>query len=112
MEALRRDREVREQLLNEHISTCQRKVGILDRELKNINREFEELEHKKAKIAAEHGDQTVNEDDIIVINVGGKVITASRETLTYQTGTILEALFSGRWDKEIQRDRLGHIFLD
>eukprot|EP00957_Ditylum_brightwellii_P048486 3679058-Ditylum_brightwellii.AAC.1 len=25
---------------------------------------------------------------------------------------MLEALFSGRWDKEIQRDGLGHIFLD
>eukprot|EP00957_Ditylum_brightwellii_P202641 15331055-Ditylum_brightwellii.AAC.1 len=65
MEALRKEREAREQLLNEHISTCKQKVGILDRELENINRDFEELENKKAKIAAKHGDQNVNGDDII-----------------------------------------------
>mmetsp|Transcript_19548 Transcript_19548/g.46883 ORF Transcript_19548/g.46883 Transcript_19548/m.46883 type:complete len:159 (-) Transcript_19548:142-618(-) len=27
-------------------------------------------------------------------------------------GTKLEALFSGRWDKKLQRDSHGHIFLD
>mmetsp|Transcript_37611 Transcript_37611/g.55012 ORF Transcript_37611/g.55012 Transcript_37611/m.55012 type:complete len:610 (-) Transcript_37611:354-2183(-) len=112
MEDIRRDREVREQLWEEHVSTYKRKVDLLDRELENINREFEEVENKKAKIATEHGDRYVYEDDIMEINVGGKVITASRGTLTCQKGNMLEALFSGRWDKEIQCDGSGRIFLD
>eukprot|EP00957_Ditylum_brightwellii_P076415 5807530-Ditylum_brightwellii.AAC.1 len=77
MEDIRRDREVREQLGEEHVSTYKQKVDLLDRELENIKREFEEVENKKTKIDTEHGDQYVNKDDIMEINVGGKVITAS-----------------------------------
>eukprot|EP00957_Ditylum_brightwellii_P207682 15354025-Ditylum_brightwellii.AAC.1 len=85
---------------------------MLDKELENINREFKGLKQQKLKLAETHGDTNANENDLIEINAGGRVITANRGALTYQKGTMLEALFSGRWDKEIQRDGLGRIFLD
>jgi len=46
------------------------------------------------------------------INVGGEMIRVSRETFTHTKGTVLEALFSGRWDNQLQRDKKGCIFLD
>eukprot|EP00957_Ditylum_brightwellii_P191896 14608117-Ditylum_brightwellii.AAC.1 len=59
-----------------------------------------------------HGDTHANENDHIDINAGSRVITANRGALIYQKGTMLEALFSGKWDKEIQRDGFDCIFLD
>ncbi|KAL7531835.1 hypothetical protein ACHAWF_003926, partial [Thalassiosira exigua] len=52
------------------------------------------------------------DDDLMEVNAGGKVIAAKRSTLTQLKGTRLESLFSGRWDKALQRDGNGHIFLD
>eukprot|EP00957_Ditylum_brightwellii_P209581 15362331-Ditylum_brightwellii.AAC.1 len=80
--------------------------------MENIKKDFKELQVKKATLAEKHGDTKVDEDDVIQINVGCKGITARRETLIYKKGTMIEALFSGRWDKEIQRDAFDQIFLD
>ncbi|KAL7551469.1 hypothetical protein ACHAWF_016770 [Thalassiosira exigua] len=53
------------------------------------------------------------DDDVIVeINAGGKIVSAKRSTLTQLKGTRFDALFSGRWEKKLQRDSNGRIFLD
>eukprot|EP00984_Skeletonema_dohrnii_P017700 scaffold8135_cov127-Skeletonema_dohrnii-CCMP3373.AAC.2 len=71
------------------------------------------LEEQKEKVATEHGEaEDVSDDDLIEINAGGKIIAAKRGTLCQLKGTRLEALFSGRWDKKLQRDSSGRIFLD
>jgi len=71
------------------------------------------LEEQKEKVATEHGEtEDVSDDDLIEINAGGKIIAAKRGTLCQLKGTRLEALFSGRWDKKLQRDGSGRIFLD
>eukprot|EP00957_Ditylum_brightwellii_P211804 15366619-Ditylum_brightwellii.AAC.1 len=106
MEALRREREVNTKMWKELITTYEEKAYILEKEMENINKEYKELEHEKAKLAAKHGDTNATDDDFIEINAGGRVITARRGTFTYQKGTMLEAMFSGHWDKEIQRDGL------
>jgi len=49
-------------------------------------------------------------EDIIDINVGGKHFTTSRSTLCSIKGSLLEAMFSGRWD--IQKDKKGRYFID
>ena len=36
----------------------------------------------------------------------------TRNTLTHIKGTRLEALFSGRWDNRLPRDKEGRVFLD
>ena len=43
---------------------------------------------------------------------GGVIMFVTRNTLTQIKGTRLEALFSGRWDKRLQRDEDGRVFLD
>jgi len=71
-----------------------------------------DLDKKKLDIAKEHGSTNISDDDVLEINAGGKVIVAKRFTLTQLEGTRLSALFSGRWDKKLQRDSQGRIFLD
>jgi hypothetical protein len=71
-----------------------------------------DLDAKKLDIAKEHGNVDAMDDDVLEINAGGKVIVAKRFTLTQLEGTRLSALFSGRWDKKLQRDSHGRIFLD
>ncbi|KAL3772219.1 LOW QUALITY PROTEIN: hypothetical protein ACHAW5_009366 [Stephanodiscus triporus] len=50
------------------------------------------------------------DDDLVEVNAGGKIVVAKRSTLTQIEGT--SVVFSGRWDKLIQRDIHGRIFLD
>ena len=71
-----------------------------------------DLDAKKLDIAKEHGSTTISDDDVLEINAGGKIIVAKRFTLTQLEGTRLSALFRGRWDKKLQRDNRGRIFLD
>eukprot|EP00957_Ditylum_brightwellii_P165261 12582443-Ditylum_brightwellii.AAC.1 len=83
-----------------------------DEELQNITQSYAEVEQEKEKYLKEYGDMNFDEETLLKINVGGKIITANRSILTQQEGSMLEALFSGRWEKRLQRDECGHIFLD
>ena len=56
--------------------------------------------------------QEISGEDLVEINAGGEIVTARRSTLTQMKGTRLEALFNGRWDRKLQRDPKGRIFLD
>eukprot|EP00986_Skeletonema_menzelii_P005186 scaffold1837_cov124-Skeletonema_menzelii.AAC.4 len=80
------------------------KRGLLDR--------LHDLNEKKKQCAAVYGDINVSDDDLIEVNVGGKIISAKRGVLCQMQGTRLEALFSGAWDKKLLRDSCGRIFLD
>eukprot|EP00984_Skeletonema_dohrnii_P034577 scaffold33595_cov95-Skeletonema_dohrnii-CCMP3373.AAC.2 len=82
-----------------------------DEEQRLLDR-LRDFEIEKEKAAAENGTLNVSDDDLIEINVGGKIIAAKRGTLCQWEGTRLEALFSGRWDKKLVRDINGRIFLD
>eukprot|EP00957_Ditylum_brightwellii_P039349 2976553-Ditylum_brightwellii.AAC.1 len=84
MEALRRVKEVNTKMWTELIVTYEQKINILEKEMENIRKEYEELENEKAKLAAKYGDTNTTEDDFIEINAGGRVITARRGTFTYQ----------------------------
>mmetsp|Transcript_39437 Transcript_39437/g.82468 ORF Transcript_39437/g.82468 Transcript_39437/m.82468 type:complete len:799 (+) Transcript_39437:332-2728(+) len=87
-------------------------VDRLDQEEKAIEKRYESLEGKKASIAQAHGNPHASKDDLIEINAGGKIIVLKRGTLCQMTGTRMEALFGGCWDKKLQRDIHGRIFLD
>jgi hypothetical protein len=64
------------------------------------------------EIAQVNGNLDAADDDLVEVSAGGKIIVAQRSTLMQMKGTRLEALFSGRWDKKLQRDSHGRIFLD
>eukprot|EP00970_Alexandrium_tamarense_P011712 scaffold2566_cov125-Alexandrium_tamarense.AAC.15 len=87
-------------------------IDKLDDEEKRLKQQLAELDTKKNQVAQANGDVDVSDDDLVEVNAGGKIIAAKRATLTQLKGTRLAALFSGRWDKKLQRDGDGRIFLD
>eukprot|EP00957_Ditylum_brightwellii_P209037 15359978-Ditylum_brightwellii.AAC.1 len=68
METLRREREVKAKTWRELITAYEQKAYILEKEMENINKEDEELENEKAKLATKHGDTNATKDDFIEIN--------------------------------------------
>mmetsp|Transcript_3038 Transcript_3038/g.5565 ORF Transcript_3038/g.5565 Transcript_3038/m.5565 type:complete len:593 (-) Transcript_3038:208-1986(-) len=84
----------------------------LDKEEAKIEKRYGLLEEKQKSLAEARGNPNASADDLIEINAGGKIIAAKRSTLTQLKGSRLEALFSGRWDKKLQKDSTGRIFLD
>lgn len=84
----------------------------LDREEELLAERRAALDEKKRALARRNGAPDAAADDWIEVNAGGDVVAAKRSTLTLLGGTRLEALFSGRWDRSLQRDDEGRIFLD
>ena len=85
----------------------------LDDKEKELLDRLKGFEERKEKVAADYGKEDVSDDDLIEVNAGGKIVSARRGVLCRLTkGKRLEALFSGRWDKKLQRDGNGRIFLD
>ena len=87
-------------------------VKSLEKAWKNLEKEHSKLQSEKKKLVEANGGSNVNENDILDINAGGEIIRVSRGTLTQLKGSILEALFSGRWENQLARDAKGRIFLD
>ena len=84
----------------------------LDDKEEELRLRLSKLEEKKEKVAADYGETEVSDDDLIEVNAGGKIVSARRGVLCQLKGKRLEALFSGRWEKKLQRDSNGRIFLD
>lgn len=85
----------------------------LNSEEKGLADHLEKVSTKINDSTEEYGNVDAADHDVLEINVGGKIIIAKRSTLTQHTmGTRFAALFNGRWDKKLQRDMNGRIFLD
>ena len=54
----------------------------------------------------------MSDDDIINLNVGGTKLTTLRSTLCQVEDSLLTAMFSGRWEDNIKRDKDGAVFFD
>ena len=55
---------------------------------------------------------TVNDNDIIHLNIGGQELTTKRSTLCQVENSLLATMFSGRWEESLERDQDGTVFLD
>jgi len=97
-----------ETLIKEHL----KKVDLLKTEDSKIKQGYKDLKIQQDEMALNHGGAKVDSNDVLEINAGGKLITVTRRTLTQLKGTVLAALFSGRWENKLQKDGKGHIFLD
>ena len=94
-----------------------------DEMVKRFRQEFSEIvQSERAKIKAEveayNAEKqrieavTVNDDDLIGLNVGGTKLTTTRSTLCQVEGSLLASMFSGRWEDNIKRDEDGAVFFD
>ena len=94
-----------------------------DEMVKRFRQEFSEIvESERAKIKAEveayNAEKqrieavNVNDDDLIDLNVGGTKFTTTGSTLCQVQDSLLAAMFSGRWEDNIKRDKDGAVFFD
>ena len=94
-----------------------------DQLAQRFQQDFQELiEEERAKLKAEIAEfntekermkaLTVNDNDIIQLNVGGQKLTTKRSTLCQVENSLLATMFSGRWEESLERDQDGAVFLD
>lgn len=78
---------------------------------KQLKRDQESSNAEKMKMARfSPGEGAANA--ILELNVGGEIVAAKRGILTQAEDSLLEAMFSGRWDQSLDRDASGRIFID
>ncbi|KAL7529082.1 LOW QUALITY PROTEIN: hypothetical protein ACHAWF_002831 [Thalassiosira exigua] len=82
----------------------------LDRREKALAERLANLDVRKRDVTWANVIEDASGDDLV--ERWGRVIAARRATLTHVMGSRFKALFSGQWDKWLQRDGSGHIFLD
>ncbi len=86
-------------------------------EIRKIEKELEK-EKNQSKIDREQLDEekqipkSVDHIDVFQLNVGGEIITTTRQTLTKIPKSSFSSVFNGRWEHKLQRDLEGNIFLD
>jgi TLD/BTB/POZ domain/SAM domain (Sterile alpha motif) len=95
-----------------HLNSYKTTAKAIAGEWKKITQRHQDLQAKKKTLVEENGGGNVSDDDVLNINAGGQIVTVTRGTLTQVKGSCLEALFSGRWEKQLQKDAEGRIFLD
>ncbi|KAL7551066.1 hypothetical protein ACHAWF_014267 [Thalassiosira exigua] len=96
--------------LGKHDQKRMAELAKLDDKANDLKERLNELNEQKYDLSRANLD--ASDDDLVEINAGGKIVAAKRSTLTQIKGSRFEALFSGRWDRALQRDGNGRIFLD
>jgi len=112
MEELSSTNSLLKAALDNHEKHLSDQLADLDSRESSLTERINKLNKTKADTANGNGNVDASPDDLIEINAGGKQIVAKRSSLTQLKDTMLEALFSGRWEKRLQRDKNGRIFLD
>lgn len=77
-------------------------------EVRRLSRAREEGASDPA--AARRGARGLPSENIVKVNVGGRIFTTRRSTLCAVPGSFLEAMFSGRHKEEVDED--GVVFID
>ena len=95
-----------------HAGAFARTHGLLRAKGAEIAGRREQLAGRQAALAAEHGGADVKGSDRLTLNVGGVRVRVLRDTMRQFPGTPLEAMFSGRWESVLLRDKKGRVFLD
>jgi len=93
------------ELLLSEIEKERSSVAKSTEQLKKERESFEEEKRKMIKIA-------IKDSDVLNLNVGGEKISVKRSTLTQIKDSLLESMFSGRWEDSLERDQDGNIFLE
>ena len=83
------------------------------KKMKLLKEGTEKLQDEKDTMNSAVADANISNDDIIVINAGGKIISALRSTLCLVApDTMFSYMFSGRWEESLKRDSNGVVFID
>ncbi|OEU10860.1 hypothetical protein FRACYDRAFT_263729 [Fragilariopsis cylindrus CCMP1102] len=89
-----------------------KRVKKMKEEKDNLQNEIETMNNSIVGSTSAAAAATSNEDVIIEINAGGKIISALRSTLTLAPNTMFTYMFSGRWEESMKRDDNNRVYLD
>lgn len=78
-----------------------------EQEWVKVHNRWDELRKKQLALAKRYGSVEVDMEELLLLNVGGQTMDIRRSIMTQMEGTRLAALFSGRWDKRLCRDKDG-----
>mmetsp|Transcript_32067 Transcript_32067/g.41094 ORF Transcript_32067/g.41094 Transcript_32067/m.41094 type:complete len:551 (-) Transcript_32067:253-1905(-) len=81
-------------------------------DLKNIVKKYADLDAQKTNISTENGREDSKLDDMIELNVSGRLMRFRRKVYLSIPGSLLAGIFSGRWDKSFPKDSKGRFFLN
>ena len=90
--------------LEEALGLMKKAYDIMSKEAENVRKEKEAFESVAKKLEHVHFSSTIK------LNVGGQHFTTSLQTLAKDTGSMLHAMFSGRFDTKPAED--GSYFID
>ena len=90
--------------LEEALGFMKKAYDIMRKEAEDVRKEKEAFESVAKKLEHVHFSSTIE------LNVGGQHFTTSLQTLTKDTGSMLHAMFSGRFDTKPAED--GSYFID
>lgn len=90
--------------LEEALGFMKKAYDIMSKEAEDVRKEKEAFESVAKKLEHVHFSSTIK------VNVGGQHFTTSLQTLTKDTGSMLHAMFSGRFDTKPAED--GSYFID
>ena len=95
-------------------TTIQSILGELLKLKEDLKKEMEQLKinRKKFEEMTKQMQKSIENRDVIRLNVGGEIIMTTRETLIRVPKSILSTMFNGRWEQNLQTDQNGNIFLD
>lgn len=92
-------------LLKQLAQTAEKEIAKIKAERAKLEKEKDEFEQMKAKIA------TVHFPNKIDLNIGGTIFSAPLETLRKEEDSMLAAMFSGK-GFEVKPDERGAYFID
>eukprot|EP00803_Ostreobium_quekettii_P001166 evm.model.scf_1801.5 EVM.evm.TU.scf_1801.5 scf_1801:27677-30816(+) len=95
-------------LVSEVTNEFNQKKLLLDDTERRLAAAQEQLEAEKQTMERVR----VSDSDIVYMNVGGKLFATKRSSLLQVQGSVLELLFSGRWEDRLDRDASGNVFFD
>ena len=90
--------------LEEALGLMKKAYDLMRKEAEDVRKEKEAFESVAKKLEHVHFSSTIK------LNVGGQHFTTSLQTLTKDTGSMLHAMFSGRFDTKPAED--GSYFID
>jgi len=90
-----------------------KKLGWNLKKIWDLKSRHKDIIDRQEALAYQHGGgENTKTSDIICLNVRGTELFARRDTLTVVKGSRLDALSSGRWEKQLLRDESGRVFMD
>ena len=92
-------------------SSLQSRFNEIDARREPFREGYEEIDRKRTQLCESYARQ-VDSMEWVKINVGGTSYNCRRSILTSIEGSMLEAVFSGRWDAMLPRDSQGRIYID